>query len=149
MRRIQSTKQNCWKINIFPRFDCLQFFGGELPVKQCREETHTLYSRTTWQTAAAASSCVEYETGNQRHYYVIYVSVEPYANNPSAVLLCIACPQLSQLKLHPKSIFTSKSHFWCPYCTQYICKSQHQLFFQSFIWQSEPVAENESANLRH
>lgn len=104
-------------MNIFPRFDCLQFFfpnffGGELPVKQCREETHTLYSRTTWQTAAAASSCVEYETGNQRHYYVIYVSVEPYADNPSAVLLCIACPQLSQLKLHPKSIFTSKSHFW-------------------------------------
>ena len=121
MRRIQYTKQNCWKANIFPHFHCFPwFFGGELPVKQWREETYTILANYMWDccaaaaAAAASSSCVEYETGNQRHY-VIYVSVEPYANNnPSAVLLHMASAHnnWSQLKLHPKNIspFSSKSH---------------------------------------
>ena len=65
-------------------------FGRELPVKQAKPGRNVNYAREhTRLLCATTRSCVQYESRYQRHHHVIFE--ELYANNPSAVLLYIAC----------------------------------------------------------
>ena len=104
-------------------------------VNYAREHTRLL--------CATTSSCVQYETRYQRHHHVIFE--ELYANNPSAVLLYIACrPQL-------KTIATTQivDKLWCKFLAAYTQCLVSSILSMTFVFLSVSDtltgAENELA----